>query len=315
MTAIGNTFFFQWEVTLMEWLQANLGSAAISMMSFFSLFGEELPLILIVGFIYWSYDKKLGRRMGLSAIMGLTWSTMIKNLVLRRRPYFDHENIKILRIVEPHGDIYDISIQGYSFPSAHSTNAVTVFGSLATNLRKRWIVILAIILPMLTGISRFVVGAHYPTDVMAGWLLGLTSVTVVNMLQERVKKTITLYGILLVIALPGFFYCRTEDYFTSMGLMIGFMGGTLLDDRFVHFENTEKLLFRVLRVLGGLVVYLVLNTLLKLPFSKEFLSDGSIAALVIRFARYAIVSVVAFGVYPMVFRFENRSRPVRLPDL
>ena len=315
MTAIGNTFFFQWEVTLMEWLQANLGSTAISMMSFFSLFGEELPLILIVGFRYWSYDKKLGRRMGLSAIMGLTWSTMIKNLVLRRRPYFDHENIKILRIVEPHGDIYDISIQGYSFPSAHSTNAVTVFGSLATNLRKRWIVILAIILPMLTGISRFVVGAHYPTDVMAGWLLGLTSVTVVNMLQERVKKTITLYGILLVIALPGFFYCRTEDYFTSMGLMIGFMGGTLLDDRFVHFENTEKLLFRVLRVLGGLVVYLVLNTLLKLPFSKEFLSDGSIAALVIRFARYAIVSVVAFGVYPMVFRFENRSRPVRLPDL
>lgn len=315
MTAIGNTFFFQWEVTLMEWLQANLGNAAISMMSFFSLFGEELPLILIVGFIYWSYDKKLGRRMGLSAIMGLTWSTMIKNLVLRRRPYFDHENIKILRIVEPHGDIYDISTQGYSFPSAHSTNAVTVFGSLATNLRKRWIVILAIILPMLTGISRFVVGAHYPTDVMAGWLLGLTSVTVVNMLQERVKKTITLYGILLVIALPGFFYCRTEDYFTSMGLMIGFMGGTLLDDRFVHFENTEKLLFRVLRVLGGLVVYLVLNTLLKLPFSKEFLSDGSIAALVVRFARYAIVSVVAFGVYPMVFRFENRSRPVRLPDL
>ncbi|WP_036612637.1 phosphatase PAP2 family protein [Oribacterium sp. P6A1] len=308
MTAIGNTFFFQWEVTLMEWLQANLGSAAISMMSFFSLFGEELPLILIVGFIYWSYDKKLGRRMGLSAIMGLTWSTMIKNLVLRRRPYFDHENIKILRIVEPHGDIYDISTQGYSFPSAHSTNAVTVFGSLATNLRKRWIVILAIILPLLTGISRFVVGAHYPTDVMAGWLLGLTSVTVVNMLQERVKSTITLYGILLIIALPGFFYCRTEDYFTSMGLMIGFMGGTLLDDRFVHFENTEKLLFRVLRVLGGLVVYWVLNTLLKLPFSKEFLSDGSTAALVIRFARYAIVSVVAFGVYPMVFRFEKSQQ-------
>ena len=308
MTAIGNTFFFQWEVTLMEWLQANLGSAAISMMSFFSLFGEELPLILIVGFIYWSYDKKLGRRMGLSAIMGLTWSTMIKNLVLRRRPYFDHENIKILRIVEPHGDIYDISTQGYSFPSAHSTNAVTVFGSLATNLRKRWIVILAIILPLLTGISRFVVGAHYPTDVMAGWLLGLTSVTVVNMLQDRVKNTITLYGILLVIALPGFFYCRTEDYFTSMGLMIGFMGGTLLDDRFVHFENTEKLLFRVLRVLGGLVVYLVLNTLLKLPFSKEFLSDGSTAALTIRFARYAIVSVVAFGVYPMVFRFEKSQQ-------
>lgn len=305
MTAIGNTFFFQWEVTLMEWLQANLGSAVISLMSFFSVFGEELPLILIVGFLYWSYDKKLGRIMGLSAIMGLTWNTMIKNVVLRRRPYFDHENINILRVVEPNADIYDISAQGYSFPSAHSTNAVTVFGSLAANLRRRWMVIIATIIPILTGISRFVVGAHYPTDVMAGWLLGITSVTVVHILQERVKSTITLYGILLVIALPGFFYCGTEDYFTSMGLMIGFMGGTLLDDRFVHFENTKNPLFMVLRVLGGLVVYLVINTLLKLPFSKEFLSDGSTAALMIRCARYAIVSFVAFGGYPMVFRFEK----------
>ena len=305
MTAIGNTFFFQWEVTLMEWLQANLGSAAISLMSFFSVFGEELPLILIVGFIYWSYDKKLGRMMGLSAIMGLTWNTMIKNVVLRRRPYFDHENIKILRVVEPNADIYDISAQGYSFPSAHSTNAVTVFGSLAANLRRRWMVIIATIIPILTGISRFVVGAHYPTDVMAGWLLGITSVTVVHILQTRVKSTIRLYGILLVITIPGFFYCRTEDYFTSMGLMLGFMGGTLLDDRFVHFENTKKPLFMVMRVLGGLVVYLVINTLLKLPFSKEFLSDGSTAALMIRCARYAIVSFVAFGGYPMAFRFEK----------
>ncbi|MBP3239820.1 MAG: phosphatase PAP2 family protein [Oribacterium sp.] len=305
MTAIGNTFFFQWEVTLMEWLQANLGSAAISLMSFCSVFGEELPLILIVGFLYWSYDKKLGRIMGLSAIMGLTWNTMIKNVVLRRRPYFDHENINILRVVEPNADIYDISAQGYSFPSAHSTNAVTVFGSLTANLRRRWMVIIATIIPILTGISRFVVGAHYPTDVMAGWLLGITSVTVVHILQKRVKSTIRLYGILLVITLPGFFYCRTEDYFTSMGLMLGFMGGTLLDDRFVHFENTKKPLFMVLRVLGGLVVYLVINTLLKLPFSKEFLSDGSTAALMIRCARYAIVSFVAFGGYPMVFRFEK----------
>jgi undecaprenyl-diphosphatase len=289
----------------MEWLQANLGSSAISLMSFFSVFGEELPLILIVGFIYWSYDKKLGRMMGLSAIMGLTWNTMIKNVVLRRRPYFDHENIKILRVVEPNADIYDISAQGYSFPSAHSTNAVTVFGSLAANLRRRWMVIIATIIPILTGISRFVVGAHYPTDVMAGWLLGITSVTVVHILQTRVKSTIRLYGILLVITLPGFFYCRTEDYFTSMGLMLGFMGGTLLDDRFVHFENTKKPLFMVMRVLGGLVVYLVINTLLKLPFSKEFLSDGSTAALMIRCARYAIVSFVAFGGYPMAFRFEK----------
>lgn len=303
MTEIGNTFFFPWEVTLMEWLQANISDAWISFMSFFSLFGEELPLILIVGFLYWSYDKQLGRKVGLIAIMGLTWNTMIKNIVIRRRPYFDHEGIDILRVVEPEADIYDISAQGYSFPSAHSTNAVTVFGSLAINLRKRWFTVIAIVIPLLTGISRFVVGAHYPTDVLAGWMLGLISVVLVQTFQMRVKSTLTLYGILLVTAVPGFFYCTSADYFTAVGLMIGFMGGTLLDDYCVHFEDTRKPLLMAVRLLGGLVVYLVVNTALKLPFSDEFLSNGSTAALMVRCARYAIVSFIGFGVYPMLFKW------------
>ena len=52
----------------------------------------------------------------------------------------------------------------------------------------------------------------------------------------------------LITAVPGFFFCKSADYFTAMGLMIGFMGGTLLDDRCVHFENTRKpLLYRVMR--------------------------------------------------------------------
>jgi hypothetical protein len=245
--------------------------------------------------------------MGLSAIMGLTWNTMAKNVALRRRPYFDHEGIKILRVVEPQADIYDIAAQGYSFPSGHSTNAVTVFASLAINLRKRWVTVLAIVIPLLTGISRCVVGAHYPTDVLAGWLLGVISVLIVHVLQKRVNNTLALYGILLVTAIPGFFYCRSEDYFTSMGLLIGFMGGTLLDDRCVRFENTRKPIWMIARVLGGVAVYFALNTVLKLPFPKEFLSSGSIAALLVRFARYAIVAFVDFGVYPMLFRLEANS--------
>ena len=136
MVASGNSFFFPWEVNLMEWLQSHISGAGISVISRFSMFGEELLLILILGFVYWSYDKKLGMTMGLSAIMGMVWNTMVKNIVLRRRPYFDHEAIKILRVVDPEADIYDVAAQGYSFPSAHSTNAATMFGSLAVNLHR-----------------------------------------------------------------------------------------------------------------------------------------------------------------------------------
>ena len=271
------------------------------------MFGEELLLILILGFVYWSYDKKLGRTMGLSAIMGMVWNTMVKNIVLRRRPYFDHEAIKILRVVDPEADIYDVAAQGYSFPSAHSTNAATMFGSLAVNLHRRWVTVIAIIIAVLTGLSRIVVGAHYPTDVLAGWLLGAIGVLIVQVLQKRIRNTLALYGILVVTAIPGFFYCRSTDYFTSMGLLIGFMAGTLLDDRYVHFGNTRKPIWMAARVLGGLAVYLALNTVLKLPFSKEFLADSSIAALLVRCGRYTIIAFVDFGVYPMLFRLENRT--------
>ena len=306
--ASGNTFFFPWEVSLMEWLQTHIGSAGISILSFFSMFGEELMLILIVGFVYWSYDKKLGRTVGLTSIMGFAWNTIAKNIALRRRPYFDHKNIKILRVVAPEADIYNIAAQGYSFPSGHSTNVATVFGSLALNLRKRWLTAAAIVIVLLTGISRVVVGAHYPTDVLAGWLLGLISVLVVHLLQKRIKNTFILYGILLVTVIPGFFYCKSEDYFTAAGLLIGFMGGTLLEEKAVHFENTRKPVWMVLRLAGGVAVYFLLNTLLKLPFSKEFLSGGTIAALLVRFARYAVIAFVAFGVYPMLFRIEKKGR-------
>ena len=47
----GITFFFQWEVNLIEWLQTHIGSAGISVISLFSMFGEELMLILILGFV------------------------------------------------------------------------------------------------------------------------------------------------------------------------------------------------------------------------------------------------------------------------
>lgn len=149
-----------------------------------------MVLILIIGFIYWSYDKKLGRMMGMSAIMGPAWNTMAKNIAVRRRPYFDNDNIKILRVVDREADIYNIAAQGYSFPSIHSTNVSTVFCSFALNLRKRWMTVLAIIIPLLTWFSRIVVGAHYPTDVLAGLALGVVSVFIVGFLQKRIKNTI-----------------------------------------------------------------------------------------------------------------------------
>ena len=307
MAITGSTFFFSWEVALMEWIQAHMGNIGIYVMSFFSMFGEQLLTILIMEFIYLGYDKKLGRTLGLSLVMGMVWNPMIKNIFLRRRPYFDHQGIKILRVVDPGADAYDIASQGFSFPSGHATMSTTLYAGLARYKKTKLFIAVAVLIPLLVGISRFALGAHYPTDVVGGWILGALAIWIVPEMERRIANTKVLYGILLLSAIPGIFYCKSTDYFSCLGLLIGLMAGSILDEEKIQFENTKKPLRIILRMLGGMAIYAVLNTVLKMPFTTEFLNSGTFAALMVRCARYTIIGFAAFGIYPIFFRKETAN--------
>ncbi len=150
----------------MEFLQGVFGEGGAKVIGFLSLFGEEMALILILGFLYWCYDKKMGSYIGTMIVVGCVVNPMIKNIFWRRRPYFDHDSIKCFRPVEPREDIYDIAAQGFSFPSGHSTNSITAYGSIARYKKNKVTRIAGICTPLLIGFSRVVVGVYYPTDVL-----------------------------------------------------------------------------------------------------------------------------------------------------
>ena len=335
----GISFAFDWEVRLMEALQSHLGSAGAAAASAASMFGEELVLIAVLGFLYWCWDKKAGQRVGLNIIAGLVLNPMIKNAALRRRPYFDHEGIRCLRPVDADADIYDIAAQGYSFPSGHSMNALILYGSLPWALygqhaamespserpeaarghanrknpaAERILKILAVLLPLLVGISRVLVGVHYPTDVLTGWACGAAVIFAVSYLQSRIRRQGLLRLILFLLACPGILYCRTSDYFTAMGIFAGFILAVPFEERFVQFSPTRQPVRILLRMAGGFALYFTLNTLLKLPFSPEFLAQASLPAMLVRSLRYLVVVFVLLGVYPKLFRkfpAESPSHP------
>ena len=144
-------------------------------------------------------------------------------------------------------------------------------------------------------------GVHYPTDVLVGWLMGLVVVLFVSYLQKKVQRKWILHLLLFVTALPGMLYCKTADYYTCVGLMAGLFLAIAFEEKYVHFENTKNPAECAVRILGGFAVYALSNVLLKVPFSKEFLSSGTTAAFMVRFVRYIIVGFVTLGVYPMVF--------------
>lgn len=301
----GNVFYFGWEIALMAWLQAHMGAVGEKLAVFFTLFGEELMLVVIIGFVYWCWHKEKAKQLMAAVGAGLLWNPMMKNIVLRRRPYFDSDVIRCLKPVDASSDIFDISAQGYSFPSGHSTQSMSVFVMLARLFRNRWTRLAAIVLPLMVGISRFCLGVHFPTDVLCGWAMGLACALIVPWLWNRLDRRVV-YLILLVSGIPGLFYCKTTDFFTGFGLMAGGFAAFLFEERYVRFENTRSPLQVLLRMTAGGSLYVVANAVLKLPFSAEWLASGSTGALLVRACRYAMIGFVEFGIYPMTFKWMAR---------
>ena len=297
-----NSFFFDWEISLEEWIQATFSDGLINALSQLSIFGETMIMIVVLGLLYWGLDKEFGKYVGINILVAVTLNPLIKNIFIRRRPYFESEGIDLKRLIEPDADKYDIAAQGYSFPSGHSSGSVTLYGSIARFTKKRWLTVLAFVLPLLVGISRVVVGAHYPTDVICGWALGLFTIFFVPWLRKRVPSPAVFYAILVCVSAVGFFYCTSDDYYTGFGMLLGFAFADPFESKYVNFENTKNPVRVVLRVLGGGALYVILGSLLKMPFPAEFLDSGTFAAHAVRSLRYAIIIFLLIGVYPMIFK-------------
>jgi undecaprenyl-diphosphatase len=114
-----------------------------------------------------------------TVIGGAALSTMLKSLFDRPRPE-----------LMPHS----AAVFTASFPSGHAMLSAVVYltlGALLANLvpRRRdriYLLSLAILITALVGISRLALGVHWPSDVLAGWMLGSAWALFCWMLAARV---------------------------------------------------------------------------------------------------------------------------------
>ena len=117
-------------------------------------------LVLVAVFIFagpvykrWALVSFIAVAIGATAVLAMKFTFK------RRRP--EGEMGQIYRKTDPH-----------SFPSGHAVRSL-MLGVIALGIAPPWLGILLIIWAPLVGIARVMIGVHYVSDVLAGWVLGI----------------------------------------------------------------------------------------------------------------------------------------------
>jgi len=301
-----NTFYFDWEIVFMKWLQSfestflNLISNGVAML------GEEYFLLLVIGTCYWCLDKNLGRKVSMSLVGGMLGGTMLKCIFLRNRPYMADQTIKCIRPAHKDEDVMSLAGQGYSFPSLHSSMSVSCYTTIAIDKKRKVFTAVSIVLPLIIGITRVYLGVHYPTDVLAGWGIGLLASFVLLFLEKKWGYRASFIAI-LIVGIIGFFYCVENDFFACYGITLGMFLGFTFEEKKVNFKMPQKKIEIILRPIIGILLFVVISIILKLPVN---LMDGKLSDQFLfyyRMFRYGLSAFVIIGLYPLCFEKMSKK--------
>ena len=98
--------------------------------------------------------------MAITGVLGVGFYKAVKHVFVRERPFITHSSISLAMA----------PLDRYSFPSGHTLHAVSfTWQALAYFPELGWVLVP---LATLIAASRVVLGLHYPTDVLAGAVIG-----------------------------------------------------------------------------------------------------------------------------------------------
>ena len=114
-------------------------------------------------YLEYEYQVPIGTNMLYTMLVSQILVQMIKRIVNRTRPY---KSISIANVIQPPACVY-------SFPSGHTASAFAIAFSFSVGLPSLASILMCI--AFLVGMSRIILGYHYPTDVLIGMVLAYLS--------------------------------------------------------------------------------------------------------------------------------------------
>ena len=259
-----------------------------------TMLGEEIIIVLLVAILYFCIDKLFAQKLLYTLLTSIGINGIVKNLVKFPRP-FSTGKITCVR---------EGTATGYSFPSGHTQSFATTSTTIAKKVKKVWVAIIVGILIALVAFSRLYLGAHYPSDVVVGAVLGITIAIVGSILFDKIKNKKWLYLGTILIELPFvIFFLITpdveyEDFFKAFGMIVGFLLAVMFEEKYAPLEYNIGTGKKVLRVLIGVALALIVKEGLKLIFVSNLLG----VTLLLEALRYGMLIFATLGIGPWIFK-------------
>ena len=175
----------QMELPLLDAIQSVKCGFLDTVMPLISAFADHGIGLIAVALLLIIFRKtrKTGLMCGMSLIIGLVLVNLIMKPIFDRvRPYDVNEAMRALLLIAPPDD--------GSFPSGHTLASFEVATVLM--MRDKRFGIPALVLAVLIAFSRLYLYVHYPTDVLAGAVLGVLfgvlGVVIVDRIWNAVDK-------------------------------------------------------------------------------------------------------------------------------
>lgn len=280
--------------------------------------GDEIALMLIAIVLFWCVNKRSGYYMLVSGFFGIIVNQVLKLACKIPRP--EKISAREFTIVESARE----GAQGYSFPSGHTQNAVTVFGSIFLLAKKWWVKIVAIVIATLVGVSRMYLGVHTIWDVIAA---AGCAIIIILLLEELFKsdeifhKAMPYISAALVLCSIGFFLYAavftpesTDANILSaktnsiklLGCALGLVLVYPLDRFVIKFETKSTWYGNVIKVVCGFAIVMLIRAL-KGPLTSLL---GDYEGLV----RYFLIIAFGGAGWPFVFRYINKIQVAALDE-
>ena len=141
-----------------------------------------LTVAAVVGFLVLQGMYRNAAFVFLASVGGWLLNDLLKEVFARPRPQ-----------VVPHLR----QVMSLSFPSGHALTSAAIFLTLGallmrvaqSRLVKFYIMFIAMTTTLLVGATRVYLGVHYPTDVLAGWLIGISWALFCWLLERSLEHT------------------------------------------------------------------------------------------------------------------------------